>query len=231
MNAADVVLDGISVIDGEFLSTDLNSSVFPPSLGSSGSISSLLPNMRIFSPQDLRVPESVISASGSASTDTLTPELTCNDSSNLFGNGGLFNHKSADADADAVKDNLHPLFRGDSNDPVAAKPERSHETGSNSVIKSYRHNTRQSSGFHVCSCHHTTIAGVNGSERYKPLLLTTREQGNQVAAAKRVRNTIAARKSRERKAQRMDELKNTITKLEAERDDWKRAALSRFEAQ
>ncbi|KAJ2980562.1 hypothetical protein NQ176_g2571 [Zarea fungicola] len=230
MNAADVVLDEISVIDGELINTELTSSVFPSSLDCSGSISNLLPSMGIFSPQDLRVPESVVYASSSASPKNLTPEITCNESPTLFGNDGHSNHESSDIDA--VRDNLHTLFSRDSNDPVAAKPERFHKLGSNadSVMKSYKHNTRQASRLQVCGCHHASVASVNGSKCYKPLLLTAREEGNQLAAAKRVRNTIAARRSRERKAQRLDELQKTITKLEAERDDWKRAALSRFVA-
>jgi hypothetical protein len=44
---------------------------------------------------------------------------------------------------------------------------------------------------------------------------------------KRARNTLAARKSRERKAQRLDELEAQIAKLEQERDHWKNIALSK----
>jgi len=43
---------------------------------------------------------------------------------------------------------------------------------------------------------------------------------------KRARNTLAARKSRERKALRLDELEVQIEKLTTERDYWKERALS-----
>jgi hypothetical protein len=44
---------------------------------------------------------------------------------------------------------------------------------------------------------------------------------------KRARNTLAARKSRQRKMQRFEELEDKIAKLEAERDHWKNIALRR----
>ena len=43
---------------------------------------------------------------------------------------------------------------------------------------------------------------------------------------KRARNTLAARKSRERKAQRFEDLEDRIAKLEAERYHWKKIALA-----
>jgi hypothetical protein len=42
---------------------------------------------------------------------------------------------------------------------------------------------------------------------------------------KRARNTLAARKSRERKAQRLEELEEKIAKLEQVRDKWKNDAM------
>ena len=44
---------------------------------------------------------------------------------------------------------------------------------------------------------------------------------------KRARNTLAARKSRERKAQRLDDLEERIAELERERDYWKQLAQER----
>ncbi|KAG7135712.1 Cross-pathway control protein 1 like [Verticillium longisporum] len=46
-----------------------------------------------------------------------------------------------------------------------------------------------------------------------------------MATMKRARNTLAARKSRERKMQRFEDLEEKIRKLEAERDHWKTMAL------
>jgi hypothetical protein len=48
---------------------------------------------------------------------------------------------------------------------------------------------------------------------------------------KRARNTLAARKSRQRKIQRFEELEDEIAKLEAERDHWENIALQRTSRQ
>jgi len=52
------------------------------------------------------------------------------------------------------------------------------------------------------------------------------EDPSDTIAMKRARNTLAARKSRERKAIRFEELEERIAKLEAERDHWKEIALA-----
>jgi hypothetical protein len=48
---------------------------------------------------------------------------------------------------------------------------------------------------------------------------------NDPVAVKRARNTLAARKSRARKAQRLEELEERIKQLTAERDHWRSLAL------
>ena len=68
-------------------------------------------------------------------------------------------------------------------------------------------------------------------KRDKPLPPIIVEDPNDTVAMKRARNTLAARKSRERKAQRFEELEERIAKLEAERDHWKTIALSKSGAQ
>lgn len=49
-------------------------------------------------------------------------------------------------------------------------------------------------------------------------------------AVKRARNTLAARKSRQRKAENAEQIKERIAKLEAERDHWKNAVLGTHKA-
>ena len=48
---------------------------------------------------------------------------------------------------------------------------------------------------------------------------------NDTVTMKRARNTLAARKSRQRKMQRFDELEERIAELEATRDYWRQIAL------
>ncbi|KAI1369778.1 hypothetical protein F5Y08DRAFT_324954 [Xylaria arbuscula] len=74
---------------------------------------------------------------------------------------------------------------------------------------------------------HSSVSGVNARRRDKPLPPIVIEDPSDTVAMKRARNTLAARKSRERKAARLDELEATIAKLEKERDHWKNIALGR----
>ena len=74
---------------------------------------------------------------------------------------------------------------------------------------------------------HSSVSGVNSRKRDKPLPPIIVEDPNDTVAMKRARNTLAARKSRQRKMQRFDELEDKIAKLEAERDHWKAIALKR----
>ena len=74
---------------------------------------------------------------------------------------------------------------------------------------------------------HSSISGVNSRRRDKPLPPIIVDNPSDSVAMKRARNTLAARKSRERKAQRLEDLEEKILKLEQERDHWKRIAMSR----
>lgn len=74
---------------------------------------------------------------------------------------------------------------------------------------------------------HSSVCGVNSRRRDKPLPPIIVDDPNDSIAMKRARNTLAARKSRERKAQKLEELEEKIAKLEEERDHWKRIAMSR----
>jgi len=73
----------------------------------------------------------------------------------------------------------------------------------------------------------TSPPGGGVRKRDKPLPPIVVEDPNDTVAMKRARNTLAARKSRQRKMQRFDELEDEISKLKAERDHWKSVALRR----
>jgi len=74
---------------------------------------------------------------------------------------------------------------------------------------------------------HSSISGVGSRKREKPLPPIIVEDPNDTVAMKRARNTLAARKSRQRKMQRFDELEEQIQKLKDERDMWKARCLQR----
>ncbi|TRX89069.1 hypothetical protein FHL15_010088 [Xylaria flabelliformis] len=65
---------------------------------------------------------------------------------------------------------------------------------------------------------------VSPRRRDRPFLPIILEDPDAISM-KRARNTLAARKSRERKAQRLEELEEKIAKLEQERDNWKNVAM------
>ncbi|XXG96125.1 General control protein [Hypoxylon texense] len=73
---------------------------------------------------------------------------------------------------------------------------------------------------------HSSVSGVNSRRRDKPLPPIVIDDPNDTVAMKRARNTLAARKSRQRKAERFEELEEKIQKLEEERDYWKNRALN-----
>lgn len=81
---------------------------------------------------------------------------------------------------------------------------------------------------------HSFTSGVNAKRRDKPLPAITIADPEDTVAVKRARNTMAARKSREKRVKRTDELLARNAALEKECDDvkidrdyWKEIAMSR----
>jgi hypothetical protein len=67
-------------------------------------------------------------------------------------------------------------------------------------------------------------AGISPRKRDRPLPPVTVSDPADPVAVKRARNTLAARKSRQKKVEHVDELERTIKDLIAERDYWKSLA-------
>ncbi|MCJ1475601.1 hypothetical protein MMC13_004264 [Lambiella insularis] len=85
----------------------------------------------------------------------------------------------------------------------------------------------QSSSRGSNSGRHSSIAGVNARKRDKPLPDIIVDDASDTIAMKRARNTAAARKSRAKKMERMEDMAATIEKLEREVERWKSIALER----
>ncbi|TQV97473.1 hypothetical protein V2A60_006773 [Cordyceps javanica] len=226
MNAADVVLDDLPIFDGEVSNTAFSSPALASSFDFSGSISSSASNLGTVSPQDLLVQEPFMSAPNSAALTALTSPSIYNESPDFEGYDVSPNFETADFGNPS--DSWYPLFPQDSNVPETTNAEDSPNQGSDSdsVDKASGNGRRKSSGSPTSGGRHAAAAGVNARKRDKPLPPIIVEDPNDVVAMKRARNTLAARKSRERKALRFDELEEKIAKLEAERDHWKKIALS-----
>lgn len=73
---------------------------------------------------------------------------------------------------------------------------------------------------------HSFTTGVNAKRRDKPLPVINVDPSD-VIAVKRARNTMAARKSRQKRVERNDELIAQVADLEKKVDYWKEIALSR----
>ncbi|KAI8716925.1 hypothetical protein NCS52_00987100 [Fusarium sp. LHS14.1] len=75
------------------------------------------------------------------------------------------------------------------------------------------------------STRHSSVAEVNARKRDKPLPPIVVDDPNDPVAMKRARKVLAARKSRERKGQQLEDFEAKIARLEAERDYWRRKSL------
>ncbi|RDA83550.1 hypothetical protein CP532_5357 [Ophiocordyceps camponoti-leonardi (nom. inval.)] len=203
--------------------------VFPPALESSGDKSSASSNFTV-SPQDLFLSEPFLSAPNSAALTTLTSPSLYNGSPEFdpVATSPGFGSTELDVNSDGWY-SLFPTESSGSTDPVHSlegSPEQPLETieGRSPGIRKKAADSPPSGGGRFSS-----VAGVNARKRDKPLPPIIVDDPSDTVAMKRARNTMAARKSRERKAQRVEELEERVAKLEAERDHWKRIAEMRME--
>lgn len=231
MNIQDLDLDEFTAFEGGASTTAYSSPALPSVFDLSGSASSSNTNMGTVSPQDLLVQEPFMSAPNSTALTALTspslygesPEFgDVYDVSPSFGSGD-FDTGSTDA--------WFPLFPQAnprcevSQKPVSAEQSPASKSDDLEIASALGHR-RKSSTTSPTSSRPSSIAGVGSRRRDKPLPPIIIEDPSDVIAMKRARNTLAARKSRERKAQRLDELEEKIAKLTAERDHWKNIALA-----
>jgi hypothetical protein len=228
---SDLDLDDFTAFEGG-ASTAYSSPALPTVFDLSSSVSSTGQNLATISPQELMINEPFMSAPNSTALTALTSPSLYNDSPD-FGDSYETSPHFGGGDFDSNPDNWFSLFPTANAEPEAPretipqpKVEASPATASEDLeVRSPAsgHQRRKSST--SPPVRHSSIAGVNSRRRDKPLPPIIVEDPNDTVAMKRARNTLAARKSRERKAQRLDELEEKIEKLAAERDHWKTLAL------
>ncbi|GKT44107.1 cross-pathway control protein 1 [Colletotrichum spaethianum] len=243
MDLQDLDLDDFTGFEGGASTT--YSSPAMPSVFDLGGSTSGASNLGTVSPQDLLIQEPFMSAPNSTALTALTSPSIYNESPDFndsydvspnFGTGDfdtgsgdpwfpLFPQESAPTAKDAASDNQpqqeqqqqqmdqSPATKTDDLEVVEFTSSSGRRKSANS----------SPSG----SARHSSVSGVNSRRRDKPLPPIIVEDPNDTIAMKRARNTLAARKSRERKAQRFEDLEEKIRKLEAERDHWKNIALGR----
>ena len=209
--------------------TAYSSPAMPSVFDVNGSASSSMTNVGTVSPQDLLIHEPYMSAPNSTALTALTsppiynesPDFT--DAFNMSPNldGGELDNCSGDP--------WFPLFPSEA--PMGITVSGSDQSPNHSSANpappesTNRQKKRKSGGASPGTP--SSGSGVGSRRREKPLPPIIVEDPSDVVAMKRARNTLAARKSRERKAQRLDELEERISALERERDYWKRLAEER----
>lgn len=214
-------------MDGAASATTFSSPAMPSVFDVSGSASSSMTNVGTVSPQDLLIHEPYMSAPNSTALTALTsPSIynespDFNDAFNMSPNldGGEFDSGSGDP--------WFPLFPSEVQ-LGATGTEQSPDQGITNpepTESSTRQKKRKSGGASPGTP--SSGSGVGSRRREKTLPPIIVEDPSDVVAMKRARNTLAARKSRERKAHRLDELEDRIAALERERDYWKRLAEER----
>ncbi|KAM7185970.1 cross-pathway control protein 1 [Rhypophila sp. PSN 637] len=208
-------------------STAYSSPAMPSVFDLSSSVTS---NMGTISPQDLLIQDPFMSAPNSTALTALTSPSIYNESPD-FGDSFDVSPNFGSSDFDGGNDAWFPLFPPSNPQPELPKAspvEKSPAEKSDDLEVAERSpgHQRRKSGGSPPTGRHSSISGVNARHRNKPLPPIVVEDPNDTVAMKRARNTLAARKSRERKAQKFEELEEKIDKLTAERDYWRNMALT-----
>lgn len=225
LHNTDVDLDEFTAFEGGH--TAFSSPAMPTNFDfPNGSASS---SMGTVSPNDLFVTDNFMSAPNSSALTALTSP-SINESPDVDSYDVSPQFQTGDFGMPPPGRNWFSLFpEGEENVDQQQQPQNlSPEQPSEDLERPTSGTTRRKSGntSPSTSARHSSVSGVNSRKRDKPLPPIVVEDPHDTVAMKRARNTLAARKSRERKAQRFEDLEDKIAKLEAERDHWKRIALS-----
>jgi len=209
--------------------TSYSSPGMPAVYDMTASASSSTSNMGTVSPQDLLLQEPFMSAPNSTALTTLTSPSVYNESPGYDSYDVSPNFGTSDFDPNAG-DVWFPLFPQDNTaqqmaPPVAGDQSPEEKSDDLEVVEPTSSRRKSGNSHSPPTGRHSSISGVNSRRRDKPLPPIVVDNPTDVVAMKRARNTLAARKSRERKAQRLEDLEEKIAKLEEERDHWKKIAL------
>ncbi|KAI5922898.1 hypothetical protein F4810DRAFT_720750 [Camillea tinctor] len=225
-------LEEFTAFGGGASTTAFSSPAIPGYDVNVSSASSSTTNIGTVSPHDLLIREPFTSAPNSSALTNLTSPSIYNESpdfTDAFEVSPNFEHGDFGTSS---SDPWFPLFpQGESTltEPAPVTDSPAQKSEELEVVEATSQPRRKSGNSPSSGSHgrHSSVSGVNSRRRDKPLPPIVVDDPNDSVAMKRARNTLAARKSRERKAQRLEELEETIAKLEEERDHWKRIALSR----
>lgn len=189
-----------------------------------------MPNLQTVSPKDLMV-DSMSAPPSGAFTDLTTPGTSAFDSpymANSTETSPLFAEESFADDPDKWPSLFDPIEAETNIGPVshfaAASPS---PTNTAPIMSRNDSSPGQSSTRSSHQGRHSIASGVMPKRRDKPLPAINIEDPTDTVAVKRARNTMAARKSREKRVERVEQLVNQVTQLEAEVEHWRNIAISR----
>jgi len=195
------------------------------------SASSSTSNMGTVSPQDLLLQDPYMSAPNSTALTTLTSPSVYNESPGYDSSYDVSPNFGTNDFDPHVGDSWFPLFPQDNTAqqmaPAATGDQSPAEISDELEVGQSSGRRKSGQSRSPPSGRHSSVSGVNSRNRNKPLPPIVVEDPHDTIAMKRARNTLAARKSRERKAQKLEDLEEKIEKLTAERDHWKKIALGR----
>jgi hypothetical protein len=184
-------------------------------------------NFQTVSPKDLMV-DSMSAPPSGAFTDLTTPGTSTLESpfmANSSETSPLYMDESFGDDADQWPSLFEPYDEPVKHAPApqfTASPTITHVAPKMSRNDS---SPGQSSSRSSHQGRHSFTSGVAPRRRDKPLPAITVEDPSDTIAVKRARNTLAARKSREKRVERTEALVNQVNELEAEVERWKSIAL------
>ncbi|PHH82336.1 hypothetical protein CDD82_6310 [Ophiocordyceps australis] len=220
MNAADVPLDDSSFNGGAYASF-VSPSVPCDVTYTPASLSIASPNELTVSPNDLMIQGLESAPNSTALTDLTSPNI---------------NESPEDLDTYCFSGNVESAGIDSPNPwytlfPDAQPPPAPQSTSDNSPpqelndggLRSRRQSNSRSPM--IGSLRQSDTSGVGARKRHRvqaPIVVDE----NDPVAMKRARNTLAARKSRERKLEKLQELEDEISRLQKESDYWKSLAIA-----
>ena len=188
------------------------------------------PEERTVSPKDLFTHNATSEPPSAAFTDLTTPATSILESPYMANSSAVsplvFNNASFDENPDEW-----PSLFADTEELTNPTPCQPHYTASPQAVhvapKMSRNDSQgQSSTRSSHQGRHSFTSGVASKRRDKPLPAITVEDPTDIVAVKRARNTLAARKSREKRVERTEALLTQVEELQSEVEHWKNIARS-----
>lgn len=212
-------------------------SIFSPALAMSRTTSQST-NLETISPQELSLRDPVFSAPSSTAFPNLTSPSSFDDSpfmddSPMFQGDGLsqqenwfplFGSTTLPTTEQAAPQSLDasPYLQVEKLEPAEKQLDFEEQREVSNQISHHRTSSGSPGG------RASQSAGVGASRRRnQPLPPIIVEDKNDTVAMKRARNTLAARKSRQKKMEKFEELEAELAAMTADRDKWKAMALAR----